>query len=52
MLETNEKYNNKVDIWSLGCVIYELLNLETYFSDIMMKELVENKPQIIKIDKK
>ena len=30
-----EKYNNKIDIWSFGCIIYELLTLNTCFdSDI------------------
>ena len=27
----NEKYNNKVDIWALGCIIYELLTLNICF---------------------
>ena len=22
-----EKYNNKIDIWALGCIIYELCTL-------------------------
>ena len=26
-----EKYNNKVDIWSLGCLIYELFTLNKCF---------------------
>ena len=26
-----EKYNNKVDIWGLGCIIYELLTLNICF---------------------
>ena len=26
-----EKYNNKVDIWALGCIIYELLTLNVCF---------------------
>ena len=26
-----QKYNNKVDIWSLGCIIYELCTLECCF---------------------
>ena len=47
------KYNNKVDIWSLGCIIYELFNLESYFKDIFIKEYVEPKSYYpIKIDKK
>ena len=28
------KYNNKVDIWSLGCIIYELLTLNYCFENI------------------
>ena len=28
-----ENYNNKVDIWSFGCVIYELLSLKLCFYD-------------------
>ena len=27
----DEKYNNKVDIWGLGCIIYELLTLNVCF---------------------
>ncbi len=29
------KYNNKVDIYSLGCIIYELLTFSNYFIDKM-----------------
>ena len=28
-----EKYNNKVDIWALGCIIYELCTLNYCFND-------------------
>ena len=31
-LISGEKYNNKIDIWALGCVIYELFNLEFCFN--------------------
>ena len=27
------KYNNKIDIYSLGCIIYELLTLNKYYID-------------------
>ena len=40
-----EKYNNKVDIWSLGCLIYELLTLnKCFFAD----KLVELTMRILK----
>ena len=28
------KYNHKVDIWALGCIVYELCTLNTYFKGI------------------
>ena len=28
-----EKYNNKIDIYSLGCIIYELFTLNEYYND-------------------
>ena len=31
MLKKGENYNNKVDYWALGCVIYELCTLELCF---------------------
>jgi serine/threonine protein kinase len=46
--ENNENeiiYNNKVDIWSLGCVIYELCTLRSCFSDnISISDLKNNTP--------
>ena len=52
MLVKHAKYNNKVDIWSLGCIIYELFNLETFFDDIFYREMVEGTPQVMKINPK
>ena len=31
---TGEKYNNKIDIWALGCIIYELCTLECCFDGL------------------
>ena len=31
MIKENPKYNNKVDIWALGCIIYELCTLNYCF---------------------
>ena len=28
-----DHYTNKIDIWSLGCVLYELINLKRAFPD-------------------
>ena len=41
--EGQNKYNNKVDIYSLGCIFYELLTLNNYFDD-------KNRGEIKKID--
>lgn len=30
LLEGKEKYDQSVDIWSLGCIIFELLSSDTY----------------------
>ena len=32
-------YNEKTDIYSLGCIIYELFNLSIYFNDKLSKEI-------------
>ena len=34
---TGEKYNNKIDIWALGCIIYELCTLECCFDGLSKK---------------
>ena len=34
-----EKYNNKVDIYSLGCILYELFTLNEYYLD----KIIDNK---------
>ena len=52
VIKTNSKYNNKVDIWSLGCIIYELFNLEPYYEKILLKKLKGNQSQTIQIDEK
>jgi NIMA (never in mitosis gene a)-related kinase len=36
----NKPYNNKSDIWSLGCILYELLTLRHAFEAGNMKGLV------------
>jgi len=37
----NEPYNNKSDIWALGCVLYEMLTLEVPFLASSMGELIQ-----------
>ena len=37
-IELGEKYNNKVDIYSLGCIIYELFTLDEYYIDKKIHE--------------
>ncbi|XP_030332805.1 serine/threonine-protein kinase Nek5 isoform X3 [Strigops habroptila] len=36
----NQPYNNKTDIWSLGCVLYELCALKHPFEDNSLHQLV------------
>ena len=35
----NQKYNKKIDIYSLGCIIYELLTLNEYYIDNVIKKI-------------
>ena len=37
----DEKYNNKVDLWSLGCILYELCTLNYYFYNSSIKKLID-----------
>ena len=39
-MELGQKYNNKVDIYSLGCIIYELFTLNEYYLDKKINENV------------
>jgi serine/threonine protein kinase len=42
-----DKYNNKVDIWALGCIIYELLTLNICFESKGLYGIIDkivNKP--------
>ena len=49
----NKRYNNKVDIWALGCIIYELCTLEFCFDNhIALVNQTLNKEVEKKIDKK
>ena len=43
-MELRQKYNNKVDIYSLGCIIYELFTLNEYYLDskINQKDCIIN----------
>ena len=45
-IEKGEKYNNKVDIYSLGCIIYELFTLNEYYID----KKVDEKECVIDLD--
>ena len=37
-----EKYNQKTDIWSLGCVLYELCTLKKAFNGLTLKLIIES----------
>ena len=38
---SGEEYNNKVDMYSLGCIIYELFTLNQYFVDMIKHDIKE-----------
>ena len=39
-IEIGEKYNNKIDIYSFGCIIYELFTLSEYYIDKKIEEKI------------
>ena len=39
--ENEIRYNKKVDIYALGCVIYELINYRNYFDDKMRNKIIK-----------
>ena len=45
----NQNYNYKIDIWSLGCIIYELCTLNLCFDTEKLSDLAE---QILDFNKK
>jgi serine/threonine protein kinase len=42
----NGKYNEKSDLWSLGCIIYELFNLSIYFKDKFLDRIKKIDPDL------
>ena len=50
-----ENYNNKIDIWALGCIIYELFTLNICFESKSLfgfvNKITEEKQGIIDINK-
>ena len=47
LIKENSKYNNKVDIWALGCILYELVVGQTAFNnDWNLLEFVQSKRSI------
>lgn len=35
IIKEDRNYTNKIDVWALGCVIYELITLEKLFDDVI-----------------
>lgn len=49
-----EKYNYKTDIWNIGCIVYELINLKRPFSSTAINELINqiiyNEPEPLSLE--